>query len=52
MEPYDTAKVVAVGASLYVRIPAATCKRMNIVKGTPMNIYRNEEEIIYMKVVA
>jgi len=49
-EPYDTARVVKIGSSLYVRIPAVTCKRMEIIKGTQLDMFRDEAQIIYRKV--
>jgi hypothetical protein len=51
MEPYDSTKVICLGSSLYVRIPAVTCTRMKIKKGDTMNIYRNGDAIVYGKVI-
>jgi len=52
MEPYDSSKVIKIGSSLYIRIPAITCQRMGIVKGTQLDIYRNGDMITYKKVKA
>ena len=49
MEPTQKTKAIAVGDSLYVRIPAPYCKTLKIEKGTPIVIHRNGRRIVYSK---
>lgn len=52
MEQIDTTSITAIGVSLYVRIPAPTCRIMGLTKGTKMNIYRDGDKILFDKVKA
>jgi antitoxin component of MazEF toxin-antitoxin module len=49
VELLDTTRVVKYGDSLYVRLPRSVCKILKIVKGDPMNIFRDGETVAYKK---
>jgi hypothetical protein len=51
MEFIDRSKAIVLGSTIYIRIPAPTCQNIGIVKGTPLNVYRDGNKIVYERVI-
>lgn len=49
MEQIDTTKIMTIGSSMYIRIPAPIARVMNLHKGVEMNVYRDGNRILYEK---
>ena len=49
VEPTDSTKAIAVGDSLYARLPARFCKSLDIKQGSPLIITKSGKRIIYKK---
>ena len=47
MEIIDKVKVISVGKSLYIPLPASLCSILEIVKGTGLNVYKEGDRITY-----
>ena len=50
MEKIDSTNVLGIGNSLYFRIPKPACVDMGFVKGTPLDIFREGDMILFSKV--
>ena len=50
MEIIDKVKVISVGKSLYIPLPASLCSILEIAKGTGLNVYKEGERLSYEKV--
>ena len=51
MDEIDRRSAAAFGKSLYVPLPSALCRVMDISKGTVFKLYRDGNKIIYEKLV-
>ena len=47
MEIIDKVKVISVGKSLYIPLPASLCSILEIAKGTGLNVYKEGDRITY-----
>ena len=47
MEIIDKVKVISVGKSLYIPLPASLCGILKFAKGTGLNVYKEGERITY-----
>lgn len=49
MEQIDRAPVTQMGGTMLIRIPKPVCAILGIKKGTPMDIYKDGDSIVYRK---